>query len=65
MKRLVSKKGLEHAYQAPKEEVIPGELNNEEYMEAVEALPNELFEIISAVVLMLKGDDAVNEEENK
>lgn len=65
MKRLVSKKELESAYRAPKEEIISEELNNEEYMEAVEALPNELFEIISAVVSMLENDGVVDKEENK
>lgn len=65
MKRLIPKKGLEKAYRAPKDEILPGELSNEEYTEAVAALPNELFEIISAVVLMLERDDAVDKEENK
>lgn len=65
MKRLISKKGLENAYRVPKEEIIPEELSNEEYMDAIEALPSELFEIISAVVLMLEQDDTVNKEEKK
>lgn len=64
MKRLISKKGLEKAYRAPKEPEAPREWSKDEYLEAVEALPNELFEIIGAVVSMLE-DAPYKEEKNE